>query len=138
MRRSLVLAVLLLACPVAFGQAYKWKDAQGVTHYSDTPPPGKVKAEQVKISTNAAAPAPAPAATPSPPPAQPAAKAGTADTPANRAALCDQLRKNLTILANEKTITMDDGKGGTRQVDDATRAAELKKAQAQQTLYCHS
>lgn len=133
MRRSLALAVLLATCPLAFGQAYKWKDAQGVTHYSDTPPPGKAKVEQVKISTNAAAPVPA-ATTPAPPPS--AAPNGTADTPANRKALCDQVRKNLAVLTNEKTITMDDGKGGTKPVDDATRASEMQKARAQQTLYC--
>lgn len=133
MRRSLIFATLLLACPLAMAQAYKWKDPQGVTHYSDAPPPaGASRVEKVKIPTDVSpkGPAPAPAA-----PATSAANART-DTPANRAALCDQVRKNVGILANEKVITMDDGKGGTKQVDDATRAAELKKAQAQETLYC--
>ncbi|MEX1826405.1 DUF4124 domain-containing protein [Luteibacter sp. CQ10] len=133
MRRCLVLAVLIVACPLAMAQAYKWKDPQGVTHYSDAPPPaGASKVEKLKIPTAGAAPTAAATTAPAPRPAPDT----RADTPANRAALCDQVRKNLTILANEKTITMDDGKGGTKPVDDATRAAELKKAQAQQTLYC--
>ncbi|UPG86975.1 DUF4124 domain-containing protein [Luteibacter aegosomatis] len=133
MRRCLVLAVLIVACPLAMAQAYKWKDPQGVTHYSDAPPPaGASKVEKLKIPTAGASPTAAATTAPVPRPAPDT----RADTPANRAALCDQVRKNLTILANEKTITMDDGKGGTKPVDDATRAAELKKAQAQQTLYC--
>lgn len=139
MRRCLVFALLVLATPLAFAQAYKWKDAQGQTHYTDAPPPGKTKYETIKT----------PASDPTPPASQAtsagaqathtdgsATKAGNQDTPANRAKLCDQLRKNAEILHNEKTVTMDDGKGGTKQVDDATRQAELKKNQAQMTLYC--
>jgi glutaredoxin len=38
MKRALVLFMLLCA-GAANAQMYKWKDARGVTHYSDTPPP---------------------------------------------------------------------------------------------------
>ena len=30
-----------LALPALAGKVYQWKDAKGVTHYSDSPPPGK-------------------------------------------------------------------------------------------------
>ena len=33
------LAALLIALPAFAGQVYSWKDAKGVTHYSDSPPP---------------------------------------------------------------------------------------------------
>jgi hypothetical protein len=127
-------------CPLAFAQAYKWKDAQGVTHYADAPPPGGVKYEKIKTSGTAEAPAPAPAAsaTASAGANGTKAAAGNDDTPANRQKLCDQLRKNLDILNNEKVVTMDDGKGGVKQVDDATRQSQIKTAQAQMTLYCQS
>ncbi len=47
MRRSLFFAVLALGCAHAAAEpAYKWKDAKGVTHYGDAPPPG-VRAERV-------------------------------------------------------------------------------------------
>lgn len=140
MRRCLVLALLVSVCPLAFAQAYKWKDAQGVTHYADAPPPGGVKYEKIKTSGTAEAPAPAPAAsaTASSGANGTKAAAGNDDTPANRQKLCDQLRKNLDILNNEKVVTMDDGKGGVRQVDDATRQSQIKTAQAQMTLYCQS
>ena len=36
---GLGLGALLLALPAFAGQVYQWKDAKGVTHYSDSPPP---------------------------------------------------------------------------------------------------
>lgn len=136
MRRCLVLALLVTVCPLALAQAYKWKDAQGVTHYADTPPPGKVKYETVKTNGSAVAPspappAPAPAASSPPPPGSP-----VADNPANRARLCEQLRKNMEVLGKEQVVSMDDGKGGTRPLDDAGRKRQVETTQAQMTLYC--
>jgi hypothetical protein len=123
-------------CPLALAQAYKWKDAQGVTHYADAPPPGGMKYEKIKTSGTAEAPVPAPAASATAAASGTKAPASADDTPANRQKLCDQLRKNLDILNNEKVVTMDDGKGGVKQVDDATRQSQIKTAQAQMTLYC--
>src|SRR5690606_12771554 len=37
--RLFAAALLVLALPVAAGELYQWKDANGVTHYSDSPPP---------------------------------------------------------------------------------------------------
>ena len=41
MRRTFVtaLALLIAAAPLAASEVYSWKDARGVTHYSQTPPP---------------------------------------------------------------------------------------------------
>jgi hypothetical protein len=137
MRRYFVLALLVTVCPVAFGQAYKWKDAQGVTHYSDSPPPAGTKVEKIKTSGVVVPPAgdPAPAATPTAA-AKPAPAAQVADTPANRQKLCDQLRKNADTLGKEKVVSVDDGKGGSRVLDDAGRARQVETNQAQMTLYC--
>ena len=39
-----VLALLaVLALPAHAGEVYQWKDAKGVTHYSDSPPPAQEK-----------------------------------------------------------------------------------------------
>jgi len=48
--RLAVVAVALLACGVASaGDVYQWKDAKGVTHYSDAPPPkGQYQARDVR------------------------------------------------------------------------------------------
>jgi hypothetical protein len=137
MRRYLVLALLVAVCPLAFGQAYKWKDAQGVTHYSDSPPPAGTKVEKIKTSGVVVPPAgeqaPAAASTAA---AKPAPAAPVADTPANRAKLCDQLHKNADTLSKEKVVSVDDGKGGAKTLDDAGRARQVETTQAQITLYC--
>jgi hypothetical protein len=137
MRRYLVLALIVTFCPLAFGQAYKWKDAQGVTHYADSPPPAGTKVEKIKTSGVVVPPAgnPAPAAA-STAAAKPAAGSPVTDTPANRAKLCDQLRKNAETLSKEKVVSVDDGKGGSRNLDDAGRARQVEMTQAQMTLYC--
>jgi hypothetical protein len=137
MRRYLVLALLLAVCPLAFGQAYKWKDAQGVTHYSDSPPPAGTKVEKIKTSGVVSAPAgdatPAPAASAS---AAKPAGSGMTDNPANRAKLCEGLRKNKEILDKEQTVSIDDGKGGKTQLDAEARKRQVETNQAQLTLYC--
>jgi hypothetical protein len=136
MRRCLALALLITVCPLALAQAYKWKDAQGVTHYSDTPPPNNGKYEKVKTSGTVEAPEPAPAAPAKPASATPAPGTAVADNPANRAKLCDQLRKNMDVLGKEQVISVDDGKGGSQQLDDAGKKRQIETTQAQMTLYC--
>ncbi len=45
--RRMLPGLLLLACLPAFSQVYKWTDAQGTVHYTDTPPPAQ-RASQLK------------------------------------------------------------------------------------------
>lgn len=54
--RLTMAAALLLCAGAASAQMYKWKDAAGVTHFSDTPPPATAKAE-TKAYDGGAAPA---------------------------------------------------------------------------------
>ncbi|MDR6936532.1 DUF4124 domain-containing protein [Luteibacter sp. 3190] len=141
MRRCVALAILVSVCPLAFGQAYKWKDAQGVTHYADAPPPGSVRYEKIKTTGTVEAPAPPPSTANSRPADDGKASANpasTEDTAANRKKLCDQLRKNTDILANERVVSVDDGKGGQAPLDDAARKRQIETTQAQMTLYCKS
>ena len=49
--------LLLLALPVLAGKVYQWKDAQGVTHYSDAPPPGQNGMKGREVADGPAAPA---------------------------------------------------------------------------------
>jgi len=47
MKRAALL-LLLLTASVAQAQMYKWKDDNGVTHFTDTPPPATAKKSEVK------------------------------------------------------------------------------------------
>jgi len=50
--RRLLLLLAMLALPLAAAaDIYRWTDAQGKVHYSDSPPP-EAKAKQVKIKIN--------------------------------------------------------------------------------------
>jgi glutaredoxin len=42
---------LVLCAAVASAQVYRWKDAQGITHFSDTPPATSVPATKIDIQT---------------------------------------------------------------------------------------
>ena len=140
MRRIVTLAVLLAACPLAFAQAYKWKDAQGVTHYADSPPPAGTKYDKVKTTGTVEAPAgtptPAPPKAPEPAKAAATATASTSDTPENRKKLCTTLQSNMETLSKPQQVSVDDGKGGQVALDDAGRKRQIETTQAQMTLYC--
>ena len=57
-----LLLVLLLALPiVANAEIYKWKDKNGATRYSDTPPPSNIKQEAIGSKKALKSPTVAPA-----------------------------------------------------------------------------
>ena len=78
----LVLALIGAAMAPALAQAeiYKWKDKNGITRYSDVPPPSNIKNESIGKKTSKAPAAPAVAPTGNG--AAPATNAGGTVTPA--------------------------------------------------------
>ena len=134
----LVLAMLAPCLAVAANQVYRWKDANGVVHFADAPPPDGIKYKIVNLKTGVsrdpAAPAKAAsaAATPATPPADNGPKI-VQDTPENRAKLCQQLADNIETLQSSQVLTMGDS--GTTMTADQ-RAQQLARAQAQQRQYC--
>ena len=139
MRRLTIAVALLLLAPVALAQVYKWTDAHGTVHYSETPPAQGVHYTQVTTTGSSRATAPqAPTDNPaSASPEQPA-KASTApvaDTPENRTAFCASLKSNLTLLNSSTPVVRQDG-GATRALDDTQRKQEAATANAQYAQYC--
>ncbi|WP_062534641.1 DUF4124 domain-containing protein [Mizugakiibacter sediminis] len=141
MRRLLPIA-LMLALPAFAGQVYKWTDAKGTVHYSDSPPPQGARYSRVRVE-GAGVEAPEP---PAAGPAQPAAGGGAAsaaastahvaDTPDNRAKLCADLRKNIALLESDQPLAM--GADGSKQqsLDAARRSQELATERDQYQRYC--
>lgn len=139
--RSALCVLPLLLAGVA-GQAaaddvYQWKDANGVTHYSQTPPKDAKYVQRVithsgASRTQAAAEATTPAPTgPTPRPA--VAKAGA------ESAQCKTARANVTALQGKTDVTVDtngDGKPD-KVLDAAGRASQLQLAQAGVAAYCN-
>ena len=116
--RVLPLALLLSPAVLPAAQVYTWKDAKGVTHYSDSPPPGG-KATARPVSGRTAAPAPAPAKA-----------VGNAD--------CSNARSTLALLQGKAAVAVDENKDGKpdRELNATERANRLKLAQAQIETYC--
>lgn len=117
------IALLLAAGPLPAQTVYTWKDAKGVTHYSDAPPPeGKYSESTVKAPTPTTPAAPVAAA------ASDTSEAGAAESkpPATDAAVCAQARQNLANLQGDGPVGLDaDGDGQP----DATMGAEEREKQ---------
>ncbi|MBW8810919.1 DUF4124 domain-containing protein [Lysobacter capsici] len=117
------LLVLLAAAPAAATELYQWKDAKGVTHYSDSPPPEQgqagVKNRVIQNRTGT--------------PAQTASAAAPSEN-----AQCTGARANLKQLQSAASVGMDsNGDGKADGVLDAQqRAAQVQLAEAQIRVNC--
>ncbi|WP_242109728.1 DUF4124 domain-containing protein [Luteimonas aquatica] len=118
------LALISLAVPAQ--EVYQWKDARGVTHYSETPPPNG-QYQQQKVARDDVSP-PAKTATAAAAP-KPAADQGK---PAGENAQCVAARKNLEILESKGDVVRDtDGDGKpdkTLSADERSNQMELARA----------
>lgn len=150
--RSFVVASaigLSLACIAGFAcaqQIYKWKDANGVTHFSQTPPASGTHYSKMHLSSE-----PDVSSNPSPAagsadndgsgnagaPQQTAPASSTQpDTASNRAELCKQLSSNISLLQSKQPVVTAGGNGKQEVMSDNAREAQLATARAQQTQYC--
>ena len=121
-RRPLPLALALaaaLTAPAIAGEVYKWKDANGVTHYSDSPPANRAYESRVINDRGSVATANAPQK--------------PAEDPN-----CVAARANLERLSGTAQVGIDkdgDGKPDTLLGADE-RAAQKELAQAAIKVHC--
>lgn len=122
-RLVLAAAVAAFALPAAAGKVYQWKDANGVTHYSDEPPPRGAYRDREIPSRDPATIAPV---------AEPAA------VPAADADVCAQARTNLQRLQSGEVVGLDaDGDGQPdAPLTEAERAEQMALAQRAITARC--
>jgi hypothetical protein len=147
MRRLSIALVLLLVAPLATAQVYKWTDAQGTTHYSETPPPTGTKYNQVQVNTGSEAPADASGNNPSSSSSSDASSTSSTnsspsqpvpDTPENRTKLCTSLKTNIGTLQGSGPVVMQ-GTGGQQQLLNADqRKQQLDASQSQYQQYCNN
>ena len=106
---------LLLATGAACAQdLYQWKDANGITHYSQTPPASGSYTERTESGRSPARPVET-------------ASAASAESPQ-----CATSRANIALLESESPVQQDtDGDGEPdRTLDDTERANQLNLARA--------
>jgi len=102
---------LLLAAPAFAGTVYQWKDAKGVTHYSDSPPPAQQGVQNRHLKDG---PAPTEAAA----------------TPSKEDPNCVTARSNLARLKGSQPVGFDANGDGKI---DSEMSAEDRAKQVQQT-----
>lgn len=149
MRTMVAAAVvgLSLACAAGLANAqqiYKWKDANGVTHFSQSPPAAGTHFTRMEltgepeVTSNPAPSAPTDDNEPATSaPQRAAATGGTqADTPANRAELCKQLGSNIALLQGKQPVITGGTDGKQQVMSDSARQQQLSTARAQQAQYC--
>ncbi len=141
-------AAACLATAASAQQVYKWKDANGVTHFSQTPPPaGKHYTKmhlqgQPEVSTPPRHSASSQENRPQgdedgAPPARTRDDGKTEpDTPDNRARLCKQLRSNIALLQSKEPVVTGGQNGKQQVMSDNAREQQLATARAQQAQYC--
>jgi hypothetical protein len=113
MRILLPILLCLAALPAAGQQFYSWRDANGVRHFSQTPPPHNDYQSRT-IRTRAR-------------PAETAGAAPAAAASTNPA--CTRARANIAVFAANDRVSMDrDGDGQAEVLDASARAAELDRA----------
>ncbi len=111
--------LLLVSATASAGNVYKWKDANGVTQYSEKPPAGQ-KYESRQVETR-----------------DPVAKA-TPAAPQPDSKDCATARGNLALLNGQGAVMQDtdgDGKAETA-LTDTQRNAQKGLAEAAIKAYC--
>jgi hypothetical protein len=126
-------ATLLVVPIAASAQVYRWVDEEGRTIVSDSPPPGKMKAQRITKGDPQAKPAPAPTAEKTPgngkagdvPP-----KAVVQQTTQPDATLCKQAQQNLQLLGSNVPVTTTGADGQPTVMDETSRAREIARLRA--------
>lgn len=110
--------LLLAAAPAAAQQVYQWTDANGVSHYSETPPEGIEYR-----SRNLSAPQPAP---------------GEREEAPTENPVCRTARENIALLDGDRPLRVDsDGDGEPdKTLTEAERADRRALAEATLRVQC--
>ncbi len=119
--RACALLVLASVCTTALaGKIYQWKDAKGVTHYADSPPPDQ-QVKDRRIDNRGA------------PVVESTAVGKSVENPQ-----CTSARLNLQILAGNTGVQQDtDGDGKPdKTLNDEDRANQRGLAEAAIKAYC--
>lgn len=124
---------LALAMPAFATEMYSWTDANGVKHFSDSPPPQSVKAK--KLSVRGGVTTSAPVEEDKPADAGPAMAAAAGYAPEDIKRNCDIAKRNLATLDGQKPAL--DADGYPVDLDAAkNHQAQVDKANQQIKLFC--
>lgn len=136
-----------LAGPIAAAEIYKWVDEDGVTHYTQEPPPSsdasrvdvtqrdqaEVKREQQEMERTEAD---LEAAREQRRASEKKAKQAEQEQ-ARREKRCAQLRENVEKLATRRRLLVPDGEGDVRRLSEEERKQRLAERRAEIEAHCN-
>ena len=138
MKRIAFAVAVLLAAATSGAQVYEWKDEKGKTHFSDKPPPGSVRAQQIGASPASGASGSGSKTTADreleyrkrQKDAQDKAEKDQKDRAANteRKESCEAARRLLATLESGERVALRDEQGERYYMDDAQLEQETAKA----------
>lgn len=136
MKRHWTALFLLIALPAFAGEMYSWTDANGVKHFSDSPPPKSVKAQKLQVKGGVTTSAPADDdAKDADADAGPKMAAAAGYSPEDITRNCNIARENLSTVEAVKLPV--DAQGYPVDLEAAKlRQARIDKAQQQVKLFC--
>lgn len=125
MRTLIALMLLSLSLPAISGTVYKWKDARGVVHYSDSRPPSGIKYDTQDFASSTATPSEASASVETP-------------APSSENARCEKSRQSVAALSQTGVpVMMDlDGDGRAEALSPDVQQRQLELAKAQEKAFC--
>jgi len=141
LRTFMLIAAIGGAAGAYAADAYRWVDANGVVHFSDTEPAPELKAQKVRVSGAKAAQATEPAAADDQKsvdakPAPTTTLVAAADKQESEAR-CQQARSSLELLQSKHPVGLDDGSGGKPvALDDKARQQQIGSLQVVIGTYC--
>ncbi|MEZ5465540.1 MAG: DUF4124 domain-containing protein [Lysobacteraceae bacterium] len=117
----MMLAAATLSAHANEQKVYKWVDQNGVTHYTQAPPPKGANFESKTVKE--------------PRPAR--SNAADAEPEVELSPLCKKVRANLDVLNSSQVVTMDtDGDGESETLTDEQRQTQVSLAEQQWKAYC--
>jgi len=141
LRTFMLIAAVGAAAAAHAADAYKWVDANGVVHFSDTQPAPELKAEKVRVGGGTKAQATEPPAAADdqksvdakPAPATLVAAADKQESEAR----CQQARASLELLQSKRPVGLDNGSGAKPvALDDQARQQQIGSLQVIIGTYC--
>jgi hypothetical protein len=139
MRRLPIALVLLLLAPVVCAQVYKWTDAHGTVHYSETPPPQGTPFKRITTSGAVQSATPASATTGSSTgeaaASQPASSSSMPNTPENLAKFCSAEKANLDLLKGKEGVVLQQGDKSV-PLDETQRNQQIALAENHYRQFC--
>ncbi len=139
--RFALLLVVVIGCGSALAedQIFKWKDAQGVWHYSSNAPEG-VNAEKVSIRHSVVTSAKAPPVSSEGGTSAATTAGGTAASTrisGPQSSNCKLSREAVVVLENNPRVSMDlNGDGVQEPLTSEQHLAELERRRQQAKVYC--